>query len=75
MRFDQIAHLTPEEIDRLDEQVGPFRGRIRRDRIVEQAAYLARGDRPVLDGTVEPAIRRRRPSVRGYANSSCRRTE
>ena len=44
MRFDQLAHLTPEEIDMIDQQLGPFRGRMRRDRIVEQAAYLARGD-------------------------------
>ena len=44
MRFEQLAHLTPEEIDMLDEQLGPFRGRIQRDRIAEQAAYLARGD-------------------------------
>ena len=44
VRFKQIAHLTPEEIDLLDQQLGPFRGRLRRDRIVEQAAYLARGD-------------------------------
>ena len=43
-RFEQLAHLTPEEIDMLDRQLGPFSGRIRRDRIVEQAAYLARGD-------------------------------
>jgi len=43
-RFEQLAHLTPAEIDLLDQQVGPFAGRIRRDRIVEQAAYLARGD-------------------------------
>jgi len=43
-RFEQLAHLTPTEIDRLDEQLGAFRGRIRRDRIVEQANYLARGD-------------------------------
>lgn len=43
-RFDQLASLTPEEIARLDPQMGAFRGRIERDRIVEQAAYLARGD-------------------------------
>ena len=43
-RFEQLAHLTSEEIDMLDDQLGPFRGRIRRDRITEQAAYLARGD-------------------------------
>ena len=44
MRFEQLAHLTSEEVDLLDEQLGPFRGRIRRDRIAEQATYLARGD-------------------------------
>ena len=43
-RFEQLAHLTSEEIDMLDDQLGPFRGRIRRDRIAEQATYLARGD-------------------------------
>src|SRR3954451_13657085 len=43
-RFDQLAHLNPNEIERLDGQLGAFRGRIARDRIVEQADYLARGD-------------------------------
>jgi predicted flap endonuclease-1-like 5' DNA nuclease len=43
-RFEQLASLTPTEIDRLDNQLGAFRGRIIRDRIVEQADYLARGD-------------------------------
>jgi predicted flap endonuclease-1-like 5' DNA nuclease len=43
-RFDQLARLTPAEVDRLDQQLGPFRGRLQRDRIVEQAEYLARGD-------------------------------
>jgi predicted flap endonuclease-1-like 5' DNA nuclease len=43
-RYEQLAHLTPAEIDRLDERLGSFRGRIVRDRIVEQADYLARGD-------------------------------
>ena len=46
-RFEQLAHLTREEIELIDQQLGPFNGRIRRDRIVEQAAYLARGD---IDG-------------------------
>ena len=44
VRFEQIANLTLTEIDRLDEQLGAFRGRIGRDRIVEQADYLARND-------------------------------
>ena len=43
-RFQQIAGLTPTEIERLDSQLGAFRGRISRDRIAEQADYLARND-------------------------------
>ena len=43
-RFEQLAHLTTTEIDRLDARLGTFAGRIRRDRIVEQADYLARND-------------------------------
>ena len=45
--FAQIAGLTPVEVERLDEQLGAFRGRIARDRIVEQADYLGRND---IDG-------------------------
>ncbi len=47
VRYEQLAHLTTEEIELIDQQLGPFAGRIRRDRIVEQASYLARGD---IDG-------------------------
>lgn len=43
-RFDQIARLSDSEVDRIDAELGAFRGRLRRDRIVEQADYLARGD-------------------------------
>jgi len=46
-RFDQLAQLTPTEVDRLDSRLGSFAGRIARDRIVEQADYLARND---IDG-------------------------
>ena len=46
-RFEQLAHLTPTEVERLDTQLGAFRGRIARDRVVEQADYLARND---IDG-------------------------
>jgi predicted flap endonuclease-1-like 5' DNA nuclease len=46
-RFEQLAHLSPTEIERLDAQLGAFSGRISRDRIVEQADYLARND---IDG-------------------------
>ena len=45
--FNQIAGLSSVEIERLDEQLGGFRGRITRDRVVEQADYLARND---IDG-------------------------
>ena len=44
VRFEQLAQLTPTEIERLDERLGSFRGRITRDRVVEQADYLARND-------------------------------
>jgi predicted flap endonuclease-1-like 5' DNA nuclease len=43
-RFEQIARLSPVEVDRLDARLGTFAGRLARDRIVEQADYLARGD-------------------------------
>lgn len=43
-RFDQIAALTPEEVTMIDGELGAFRGRLSRDRVVEQAGYLARGD-------------------------------
>lgn len=43
-RFEQLARLNATEIERLDEQLGAFRGRIARDRIVEQADYLSRDD-------------------------------
>jgi len=46
-RFEQLANLSPTEIERLDDQLGAFRGRISRDRISEQADYLARND---IDG-------------------------
>jgi predicted flap endonuclease-1-like 5' DNA nuclease len=43
-RFDQLAKLTSSEVDRLDADLGAFRGRLQRDRVIEQADYLARGD-------------------------------
>lgn len=46
-RFEQLAGLSAVEVERLDNQLGAFRGRIARDRITEQADYLARND---LDG-------------------------
>lgn len=43
-RFDQLAKLSPGQIEALDASLGAFRGRFERDRIQEQADYLARGD-------------------------------
>ena len=45
IRFDQLARLSPNEVAILEDKLGPFKGRITRDRVVEQAAYLARDDK------------------------------
>lgn len=42
--FAQIAGWDEADIDRIDAQLGNFQGRVRRDKWVEQAAYLAKGD-------------------------------
>jgi predicted flap endonuclease-1-like 5' DNA nuclease len=49
-RFDQLATSSRTEIAMLDDRLGPFRGRLAKDRIAEQAHYLARGD---IDGFEE----------------------
>lgn len=43
--FQQIADWTDADIARVDAQLGAFQGRIARDNIVDQAGYLARGDK------------------------------
>ena len=43
-RFDQITKLSSGQIETIDASLGAFRGRFERDRIQEQADYLARGD-------------------------------
>ncbi len=43
-RFDQLSTLTQDQVDTLDESLGAFRGRLTRDKVVDQANYLARGD-------------------------------
>jgi predicted flap endonuclease-1-like 5' DNA nuclease len=50
-RFDQLAGLGDNEIAFLDDRMGPFKGRIERDRLIEQADYLARGDRDGFEAT------------------------
>lgn len=44
-RFEQIAAWTDDDIAAIDPQLGAFQGRIARDNIVDQAGYLARGDK------------------------------
>ena len=48
-RFEQIARLTLEEQVALDEQLGPFKGRLEQDRWVDQARILAAGDRAAFE--------------------------
>jgi predicted flap endonuclease-1-like 5' DNA nuclease len=43
-RFEQLAGMGANEAAHLDERMGPFQGRLARDRVIEQADYLARGD-------------------------------
>jgi predicted flap endonuclease-1-like 5' DNA nuclease len=45
IRFEQLAGLSPNELAALDAKMGAFRGRLERDRVVEQACFLARNDR------------------------------
>lgn len=40
----QVAVLSPEQAAALDAQLGPFAGRMERDRWIEQARFLAAGD-------------------------------
>jgi predicted flap endonuclease-1-like 5' DNA nuclease len=50
-RFEQLAGLGANEVAMVDDRMGPFQGRIHRDRLVEQAAYLARGDTDGFEAT------------------------
>lgn len=45
VRFAQLAKLSEGDLERLDQHLGPFRGRLERDQVPLQADYLARGDR------------------------------
>ena len=44
VRYAQIAAWNEADVARIDAQMGAFKGRIARDRWVEQARYLAAGD-------------------------------
>lgn len=43
-RFEQLASLDDRELAALEERLGAFKGRLTRDRVVEQARLLASGD-------------------------------
>lgn len=44
-RVGQIAALTPTEAENLDARLGAFKGRMARDRWIEQAKLLSAGDK------------------------------
>lgn len=50
-RFEQIASWSEIDVARIDQQMGAFKGRITRDRWVEQARYLAAGDTAGFEAT------------------------
>jgi hypothetical protein len=43
-RYVQLAELDPAAAEALDAQMGPFKGRLTRDRWIDQARLLAAGD-------------------------------
>jgi len=50
-RYEQLAALGAAEIAAVDAHMGVFRGRIAKDRWVEQAGYLAKGDTSGFEAT------------------------
>ena len=50
-RFEQLAGMNATEVAHLDERMGPFQGRLARDRVIEQADLLARGDIETFEET------------------------
>jgi len=48
-RFEQIANWSEDDIERVDNDLGRFKGRIRRDHWVEQARMLESGDQQAFD--------------------------
>lgn len=48
-RFDQIANWNDAEVAAVDAQMGNFKGRIVRDRWVDQARLLAKGDKAAFE--------------------------
>jgi predicted flap endonuclease-1-like 5' DNA nuclease len=50
-RYEQLASLNDQELAALEERLGAFKGRLTRDRVVEQARLLASGDTEGFEAT------------------------
>jgi predicted flap endonuclease-1-like 5' DNA nuclease len=50
-RYEQLASLDEGELAALEERLGAFKGRLTRDRVVEQARLLASGDTEGFEAT------------------------
>jgi predicted flap endonuclease-1-like 5' DNA nuclease len=50
-RFEQLASMSEEDLAALDARLGAFAGRLQRDRVAEQARYLASGDTAGFEAT------------------------
>jgi len=50
-RYAQIASWTEADVANIDQQMGAFKGRITRDRWVEQARFLAKDDTAGFEAT------------------------
>lgn len=50
-RYDQLAALRDADAARIDEAMGAFKGRLARDRWIEQARFLAADDVPGFEAS------------------------
>lgn len=50
-RYEQLASMDDSQLAALDARLGSFKGRLARDRVVEQARYLASGDTAGFEAT------------------------
>ncbi len=50
-RYEQLASMDEAQLAALDARLGNFKGRLARDRVVEQARYLASGDTAGFEAT------------------------
>lgn len=50
-RYEQLASMDDAQLEALDSRLGNFKGRLARDRVPEQARYLASGDTAGFEAT------------------------